>query len=389
LVFVILIGLIASAVIAYKLSDNDKFFLNKFGMFDRTFSTLRTGIYYLSHSGFTEALKSISNYRYFYWEQALAMGKDYPITGVGFASYSILLPNYFTKNRTGPNIIDYSGNYYLEILSELGFPALFLILIVFFIVLKKVVIYFKKNTLFKKNNNTGDWVLIGLMVSFITMLIALIFGAHTNFLEIQFAFWLIIGLLLSYVRINDINNNYDIGKTLRFPNRLNFSILQRVSLAIVLFIFSAVFLISSVTTLSINVAQNLYDKKNNYKGWENIYGLYKQDKFEGKPVRWSGIDASEVVDKKGNSIIIPVRDVIPKEYRTPLVIKIFIDNLAVKNVIIGNGEWQYIKIRIPDFTKEKFTITFVLNRSWIPKDVGLNRDTRELGIMIGDYSWED
>jgi hypothetical protein len=157
----------------------------------------------------------------------------------------------------------------------------------------------------------------------------------------------------------------------------------------VLFIFSAVFLISSVTTLSINVAQNLYDKKNNYKGWENIYGLYKQDKFEGKPVRWSGIDASEVVDKKGNSIIIPVRDVIPKEYRTPLVIKIFIDNLAVKNVIIGNGEWQYIKIRIPDFTKEKFTITFVLNRSWIPKDVGLNRDTRELGIMIGDYSWED
>ena len=249
-------------------------------------------------------------------------------------------------------------------------------------------------------NLRSKLIFIGLIISFACILVGQIFGPHSNFIEIQFTIWLIIGLLLAYVKntntyltpISNQNNRLNLRNklnVLNISNKLNFNLGEKLGAIVIVLIFSALFAISSATTLSINVQQNLLDIKNNFRGWENIYGFYNPDKFEGKPVRWTGIDASEVVDKKGNNIIIPVRDVIPEEYRTPLAVKIFIDNLAVKNVIIEDGEWQYIKIKIPDLTKEKFTITFVSNRSWTPKDVGLNRDTRELGILVGEYSWED
>jgi len=88
-------------------------------------------------------------------------------------------------------------------------------------------------------------------------------------------------------------------------------------------------------------------------------------------------------------MVIPMKDDIPVEPEKPLSVKIFVDNILVKKVNIEHDKWTDVQIDIPDFTKDRSTLTLVLSRSWIPKEIGLNPDTRELGIRVGEYRFID
>ncbi|GAH27221.1 unnamed protein product, partial [marine sediment metagenome] len=125
----------------YLINTPDSYIL-KTSLVSRTIETYRTGMHYTNRHGIIEGLKSISNYRYIFWGQAVEMFKDYPLTGVGQGSYILQLPNYLIINQTGFSQVDYSGNYYLQVLSELGFPGLLLILFIFYLLINKVFNYF-------------------------------------------------------------------------------------------------------------------------------------------------------------------------------------------------------------------------------------------------------
>jgi O-antigen ligase len=389
----IIASMVAGAVGLFKSDTSKEGFISQFGILKRTIESVRTAIHYNEQSGFIESLKSISNYRYIFWGQAIRMAEDYPLSGVGIGSYILVLPNYLVMNKTNFSGVDYTGNYYLQILSELGIPGLILILSIFYFILKKVTDYFryqKRHFSIKTDitEDREDWLLKGLFISFVTMLLAQFFGPHTNFLEIQLGFWIIIGLMLSYLKIKDENPRRKIPPVLKTSNRLKYSLSEKISVAVILFIFTSVFLFASVTTLSINVSHNLYDIKNKYHGWQNKYGFYNTEKYQNIQIRWTGIDASENVDKRGSVMIIPMRDSIPEKFYTPLTVKIFVDNLLVKSVKLQNNLWYDVKIDIPGYARDKFTITFVMSRSWVPFELGINTDTRELGIMVGDYSFQ-
>jgi len=349
---------------------------------ERTINTFKTGIHY-SKYGIVEALKSISNFRYIYWGQAVEMFKDYPVTGVGHGSYILQLPNYLISERAGILKVDYSGNYYLQVLSELGFVGFVLIMSIFFIFIKRVLQYFKG-----KNRNgvssRSDWILISLFIAFAAMLLGQVFGPHTNFDEIQLTFWLIIGLMLAYLKIEQIEKKSKIS-VLKLGNRIRFSIREKISLSVVLFIFFAVFLFNSLTTLSINVSQNLYDIKGNYRGWQNNYGFYSEEVSEEGPFRWAAPDASIVLEKKGDRVIIPIKDAYPEEPEKKLAVRVFIDNILVEKAYLDYNKWENVEVDIPDMVKEHFTITLVFNRSWSPLELGINNDSRVFGAKTGDF----
>ncbi|GAH27225.1 unnamed protein product [marine sediment metagenome] len=88
-------------------------------------------------------------------------------------------------------------------------------------------------------------------------------------------------------------------------------------------------------------------------------------------------------------MIIPMKDTIPIEPQKPLSIKIFVDNLLVKKVKMEHDKWTDVQIDIPYFTKNRFTLTLTFSRSWVPKEIGLTPDTRELGIRVGEYRFID
>ena len=414
IIVIILIILIAIAGITLT-TNKIKSEILKIGLIQRSLETIKTFLSYFKTAGPLEALKSISNYRYIFWNQAINMAKDYPLTGVGAGSYIIQLPDYLWNFEPSFTIVDYAGNYYLQILSEFGLVGLILILFIFYFIIKKYVLYFRYQKKFKVENSnkinsisSGNWLLIGLFISFISMILAQFFGPHTNFIEVQFTFWLIIGLMVTFIKIKQVNykqnleselknNIYDKSSIIRnndnlkwgrvplmLSNRIYFNIGQRISLVIIVLIFTGSFLISSFTDLSITANQNR-------DNWNNNYGFYDVDNDQGKKVRWTAADASEVLEKKGSVMIIPLKDAYPIKNAEPNIVKLYIDNLLVKKIKLEDDSWYNLKLDIPKFAGNvfgnRFTLTIVTSRSWVPKKLGLNNDTRLLGIMVGEITF--
>ena len=93
--------------------------ISSFSIINRSIGSLITFKHYVTNYGLLEGIKSVSNFRYIFWEKAVQMFIDYPISGIGLAAYTIELPNYQDHSFTQ---VDFTGNYYLQILSE--FPLL-------------------------------------------------------------------------------------------------------------------------------------------------------------------------------------------------------------------------------------------------------------------------
>jgi len=67
--------------------------------------------------------------------------------------------------------------------------------------------------------------------------------------------------------------------------------------------------------------------------------------------------------------------------------------LLVKKIKLEDDSWYNLKLDIPKFTgsiySNRFTLTIVVSRAWVPKEVGFNNDTRELGVRVGEYRFID
>jgi len=359
-------------------------------LFDRSVDTIWMSYNVYRQAGFIEAFKSVSSERHFIWEQALNMFSDYKITGVGLGGFLIELPNYYEINDSVVRIVDYTGNYYLQILSELGIVGLVTLLFIFFLIIKKVFLYYRESRSLKRSDRS-DWVLTGFFISFISMVALLFFGPHTNFNEIQFTFWLIIGLAITYIRIREsgpYNGGYDLeygspGKgqaALAVVRKVSLDTGQKIGLALIILIFSGTFFYSSWSELSINIRQKEV-------GWENDYGFYHEEVIGERTIRWISKDAGMIIKKEGDKLIVPIKDADPAGHLLPLYIRFFVDNRMVKIAKISDGEWHDVGIDLSDYGEERFTFTISCSRSWVPRERGLSNDTRKLGVMTGEFEF--
>jgi len=372
--------------------------LGGFGLVERTIETFRTGIYYFSKYGIMEGLKSISNYRYIFWGQAVEMVRDYPVSGVGQGAYILQLPNYLVMHRTGFDNVDYAGNYYLQVLAELGFPGFVLVIALFFVLFKRALSYFlaRRKAACSRDESgipvTGetdryDWIMRSLYIAYAAMLAGQIFGPHTNFNEIQLTFWFVTGLMMAFIKVRQ--KNKDVSGILEIRERLAFTMREKVSSIMILVIFTGVFFFNSFTGLSINVSQNLYDIKGNYKGWQNDYGIYNEEISQEGPFKWIAPEASTVLEKKGGKLIIPLKDAHPDKQDEELSVRLYINNTLVKRAYLDYNKWESVEVDIPGDTRDHFTLTIVFNRGWSPKELGLNSDTRVFGGQVRNFEFAD
>jgi Lipid A core - O-antigen ligase and related enzymes len=325
------------------------------------------------------AVSMVSGDRKILWDQAINMFKDHPVSGVGVGAYIIELPNYYVKMGVAnyrKTLVDFSGNYYLQFLSEMGLPGLILILSIFFIIIKKVFGYFslqKKEGALKGYN----WLIIGLFVSFISMIIALIFGPHTNFDEIQLAFWLIIGLLLASIMIAN-----DKGKIVNIAdvNRIKFNQADRAALVVLIIIFTASSAFGSFTNLSLNIKQNLYGYMNRYGYYNYKEGSIGEDNHG--PYRWLTTISSDIVEKKGKTMFFWIKAGSPDVKKDDIYIRFYIDNLIVKTARLRDRDWHYIELGLPDSERDKITFTVCVSNTLVPLDWNVPKGSRDPGIII-------
>jgi putative inorganic carbon (hco3(-)) transporter len=419
-----LLGILAKTGI---LENIDEFEGTGIILADRVIETIRDFYTALKTEGFRRAYIDISSGREILWRQAYYMFKDHPVSGVGQAAYFIELSDYHRRYHRGFHILDFTGNYYLQILSELGLVGIILVLFIFFLIAKKPVRY-----LLSKNRNRKlkkeDWLFAGFAISFFVMLAALFFGPHTNFIEVQFLFWLAIGLMLAYINISSGGKiapeaaGYNSADDAAEPDtgsgsvvkqqetktgtssidassedntpraglnkylctgsfrKIEFDLISKIILILIIIVFGITLLISSATDLSINIKQTLYK-------WENYYGFYNEEVIDGQEIRWTSIDAIEVMNKKGEKLIVPVRDADPVEHRLPLFIRFYINNRLVKVIKIDDRKWHDIEIDLSWYKDERFTFTMACSRSWVPKEWGLSMDSRELGVITGKFKF--
>ena len=89
--------------------------------------------------------------------------------------------------------------------------------------------------------------------------------------------------------------------------------------------------------------------------------------------------------------MISLKDAYPIKNAKPNIIKFYIDNLFVKEIKLGDDSWYNLKVDIPKFAGNGFgnrlTLTIVSSRSWVPKKLGINRDTRVLGVIVGGITF--
>lgn len=130
------------------------------------------------------------------WKQAISMFKDFPVSGVGVGQYVVEISNYHIYFNTGSIIIDYSDNYYLQVLSEMGIVSLMLIIWIFVEVIIGFGIVYPK-----LGNRKFKFLYLNLFLCFSIMLVLFITGPHTIFFEIQFMFFLIIGLIVCFKKL--------------------------------------------------------------------------------------------------------------------------------------------------------------------------------------------
>ena len=368
------------------------------------------GVYYetLKTKGFYKAIEAISSGREILWQQAYYMFKDHPVSGVGQGAYFIELPDYHRKYHRGFHLIDFAGNYYLQILSELGVVGIVLVLFIFFLFMKKALGYFlgkNRGGALKKD----DWLLAGLVISFAAMAAVFMLGPHTNFIEVQFLFCLVLGLIIAYIKVSNKNQAVNLSasnaaltgsketskgrlanKCKAGPgclkvgslNKIRFDTASVISIVFILVVFTATLSYSSVTDLSINYKQAQYS-------YENDYGFYGEEFEDGGSFQWIAKDASVVLTRGGSKIIIPVKSVSPADYKIPNFIRIYIDSTLVKIIRVRDDNWHDIEIDLNNFMKKRITVTISMNQSWVPKDYGISNDTRELGIKVGKIRFEE
>jgi O-antigen ligase len=332
------------------------------------------------------AVAMVSEDRKILWDQAVNMFKDHPVSGIGAGAYTIELPNYYVKTGVADyrkTLVDFSGNYYLQFLSELGLPGLILILTIFFIIIKKIsgTLRLQKKEGASKGRN---WLIIGLSVSFISMIIALIFGPHTNVDEIQLTFWLIIGLLLASIMITkDKEKIVDIADV----SRIKFNLTDRFALIVLIIIFAVSSASGSFTDLSINIKQNLYNYMNRYGYYSPKEGSIGEN--NAVQYRWLTTISSDIVEKKGNTMFFWIKAGPPDVKRDDIYIRFYIDNLIVKVVRLQDRDWHYIELKVPGSQRDKIAFTVCVSNALVPGNWNVPKGSKDPGIMITDREFKN
>ena len=394
-IILIIVIITSSGLFVFNTDNKIKNKLSSFSIIPRVTETVQTAISSYKRDGFIESIKSVSNYRYIFWQRALQMGKDHISTGVGAGAYIIELPDYHWRYNRGFAQVDYPGNYYLQIFAELGISGLFLFLFLFYLVSKKSFSFLK----IRKNVSSRNNILFGgLFTSFLIMIFIFIFGSHTNNIEIQFMFWLIVGILLIVPVVENkylSSSEYQIDKKFLVSNFKNYDLkkynffdinfIQKISLIVIILIFTFNLLQASYNGLSIYTKQ---DKS----GWVDVkngnsFGFYTIEGGSRNGPRFTGSDAGLSLKKEGDILTFALKAKNPDIVSKPLYVKIFLDYKLLKEIKLNDDQWHKLTIDLKEDNLRNITITLVSSRTWIPKEFGINSDTRKLGVMVSSIEF--
>lgn len=129
------------------------------------------------------------------WNEAIRVAADYPLTGCGLNTYSIVARNY--KSFPGGGV--YPHNSFLQKAAETGLFGLFAFLGVLFI-------FFK--TGLRQLNKEYDSFLLGLLSGILGFSVHAFFDTHLYSLQLVVLFWYVLSLTIVVIRLGSRETSY-------------------------------------------------------------------------------------------------------------------------------------------------------------------------------------
>ena len=305
--------------------------------------------------------------RFFLWKRALNSIMQAPITGNGMGAFYKLSPDYMLNDPAFP-VSQYPHNYFLHIAAEIGIPGLFIFLLIVFFALKNGFIEVQAKTL---NSLFIKACLSGLGLYVITFII----GHHLILPVHQFLFWFIIA-----------------GLVVQSPSKSKPALCLSFTHQICIVLF--------FTLLPLTYAFNFIK----CAGSSKIYGNYPLERsVPGKPFYWTAKESSDQMVARSNLLMIKGSAYRGNIDDRGLFFKLFINDIPVLEHHFYSPQEKAFYCYVPGIANKEIIIKTWVDKTFCPKDIGLNNDSRELGIMmspvaflvdilpkegIGFYNWE-
>lgn len=309
-------------------------------------------------------LKGLTMGRTILWKAGFLMAKDYPLSGVGLGAYIVELPNFYKKynliyippleeyKKGHPQpFTDTSGNLYIQLLSETGITGLLTFGFFWFYQL-----FFP----LKKNSNSFS------LSALISFSIISLFGFHILNPDILFPVFLLFRFIVQEKEKTNLLNYFQLFFVL---------------------IFTVSFLISSCGPLSIKNRTEEF-------GWEQDYGLYREEPYEKGKFRWTKKGAGFPIFIKSPFFTIDLIASHPDIESKPVNVKVFISEKPfqkkkkVDEFSLREKGWKKRGYLLKNFSGKKVFLSFEVSRTWNPlKELG-TRDPRNIGIGIGKIDFD-
>ena len=306
------------------------------------------------------------------WRRAIKIMGDYPLTGSGIGTYYRISPAY-SHNDTEIKKKENTHNYFLQMGSDLGVPALIIFLYFFFVIYKQAFVALKHKEASKPVLKS---LLFGLSAYLITM-----FTGHPLILpNQQFLFWFILAVIIS---LSLQHKKKECCSRFISPKKFIVSLL--------------------VISVIAGHTYNLFARDIGLPGYE--YGFYKYETINGKEMRWTGDETCMRIKADTNIMGITV-------YASPhnvgpdgLAFNILLNETILDKVHFVDQGMKPLYYYLPTVKGREIEVKTSVNKTFNPYKMGLTNDIKKnrkqgvaispitfLKIMpkegIGFYEWE-
>ncbi len=285
---------------------------------------------------------------------ALGMMREAPLTGMGLGAFLTELPNWKQRDNQVIYVPDTACNFYLQIGAEQGVIALA-------VMLALLASWWRMWwQAWQQPQARAFWLWIGAGMA--SMLAMFIFGMHTLASEIQALFW----LYMAQVCV------VSTAAPRRWDSRYRWLLCALIGIVIT---------VQTAAQLSLAAQQRAF-------GWRHSAGFYPVETHGTLPVRYTQQHASEHVSCDGLQFVQPWACFHANITGAPVQVT-FSLGLVRTNVIAADNAWHTLILPVPEsMLGQTLEYQVATSRTWTGRELGLNYDTRALGVALQPAAWE-
>lgn len=282
-------------------------------------------------------------------------------------------------------------NYILQIGSELGLAAVFLILWIFWEIIKQM----KTVSARLAGQDQNKYISIGLLSGILSFFANIQFHTYIGSYEIQYTFWLLVGLLFSLsnqvrTKASEVKEPLTSARYIPLPTQKPFLIKKfKILIIMFAFLYGAIHLWNSTHSLSLKSRTEQFDLKQEF-------GLDKLEKTaDGREFRWTRNYGGLPLKIEKPFLVVPLHASHPDIQKKPVQVRIYLvkdffkHKTFLKEITLSRNDWQDIVLSAPEDVGQEAILLIKVSRTWNPLKTTGVPDPRNLGVAVGKVTFRD